>query len=674
VSEAMLMDTVVPPVSPPSPGVESLRAQWRRCWRVPPRLSMSEWAERRRVLDARTSARSGPWRNAQMPHAVGIMDAICSPEVRTVTMCASTQGAKTEVLINAIGYFNEQSPGPGMLVYPTRDMCSDILKTRIRPALAMLVATEQETIDAGGQTVDERLEVGASGDDGTAFFVSLSRMNLWATGSNAHAALTSRPIKILIMDEVQHFDADAPGLASERTRSFPDYKNIAAGNPDTVEGYLWQRYLQSDRRTYQVPCPHCGQYQELLFSKLKWDGKLGATQEQVKASIRYECHGCGAEISPGEKPAMLARGVWVPDGMEAARHTGELGGEGGRLGPRDHAGFKWSQLISPFVPWWKVAWEFIHDQKGNPSPTWINSVLGEPFSPPGQHLRWETVKKHFAAIAVGGYETGVVPAEAVCLTAGIDVGDRHLWVAVRAWSPGAKKSWLIHCDRLDAPCEDKAACLAALSEVRRWEFPLAADHPARKAAGDRGMGIWQALLDTGDGDRTDELYGWCLTPCPGGCVLIAGKGRSELGPLSHREAEVYKDAATKEKSDRITLPLFWVSNLYFKNQLAGHLRQRALGESRINAAEEVVGENVDRWYWPAWEDDSWQQVYAQHVTNEKLIAAKTKEGVKLRWVLRREGLPNHLWDADCYAAAAGKIAGVERAAVPPELVGRARRK
>ena len=40
----------------------------------PEELNVSEWAERYRVLDAKSSALPGPWRNDKTPYLVGIMD------------------------------------------------------------------------------------------------------------------------------------------------------------------------------------------------------------------------------------------------------------------------------------------------------------------------------------------------------------------------------------------------------------------------------------------------------------------------------------------------------------------------------------------------------------------------------------------------------------------------
>ena len=42
---------------------------------VPPEnITVSEWAEKYRQLDAKTTARPGPWRNSSTPYLKGLMD------------------------------------------------------------------------------------------------------------------------------------------------------------------------------------------------------------------------------------------------------------------------------------------------------------------------------------------------------------------------------------------------------------------------------------------------------------------------------------------------------------------------------------------------------------------------------------------------------------------------
>ena len=54
--------------------------------RPPERVTVSEWANRNRILDAKTSAMPGRWRTETVPYLRTIMDAFNEPGIETVTL------------------------------------------------------------------------------------------------------------------------------------------------------------------------------------------------------------------------------------------------------------------------------------------------------------------------------------------------------------------------------------------------------------------------------------------------------------------------------------------------------------------------------------------------------------------------------------------------------------
>jgi len=662
----------------PVSAMDVIDAAWCEAWSVPEPVNVSTWAERRRVLEADNSARPGRWSNEDYPFLVEIMNAVSDPRIRKVSSRKPSQNGGTEAMYNSIFWANEQAPGPAYYVHPTKDELAKVLQHRLLPAMRAVGSCSAAGV--GVPDMDDAGQHRAAKASG--LMVQMTRMHLNCVGSNVPVAMKSWPARYAFIDELDECAEGTSVLIEERLSTFPERKLVRVSTPKVAEPEegIDLAFSQSDRRRWHVPCPHCGFYQELRFSRLKWDGGVSASQEKVKSTLRYECHDCGAEIAPVEKRGMVRRGVWVPAGMEAERHTGRLSGE--RLGPADHAGFTWSKLISPRTEWWEIAWGWC-ERKGKPDAEWYGQTFGEPWSAEGVDLPWERVKQHFAPLARGGYQSDVVPLEAVCLTAGIDVQRAGLWVTVRAWSAGGKRSWLVYSDYRDAPLKDRAAAEAAVADVRRWTFPMAPEHPGRAVWGDRGMPIWGAMVDSGDGVRTDEVYGWCQTPVAGGCQLIAAKGVPDLGPYPFRPSTATRDAAVVEREDRRELELILVSNLYYKSRLAGFLHQTAVGESSIAAraagdgadADAMGAERGERWFWPAWPVDEmgrevtecWHRYYCKHVTSEKLAPVRTSGGrgrVSVRWVLKRAGDDNHLWDADVLAACCADVLGVDRAEVP----------
>ena len=85
----------------------------------PENITVSEWAENYRVLDSKTSALPGPWRNEKTPYLKEIMDELINYDTERIIFVKPTQVGGTEALQNMLGYVIQQDPSPTMIVYPT---------------------------------------------------------------------------------------------------------------------------------------------------------------------------------------------------------------------------------------------------------------------------------------------------------------------------------------------------------------------------------------------------------------------------------------------------------------------------------------------------------------------------------------------------------------------------
>jgi len=91
--------------------------------------------------------------------------------------------------------------------------------------------------------------------------------HLTMAGANSPASLASRPIRLVLCDEVDRYPAsagdegDPVSLATKRTATFWNRKRVLTSTP-TVKGVsrIERAYESSDQRRYHVPCPHCGHY------------------------------------------------------------------------------------------------------------------------------------------------------------------------------------------------------------------------------------------------------------------------------------------------------------------------------------------------------------------------------------------------------------------------------
>lgn len=198
--------------------------------RPPPPLTVSQWADRYRVLSAESSAEPGRWHTEKAPYQRAIMDAIGDPHVRSVVVMSAAQIGKTDAFIlNPLGYYMDYAPCPVMCMQPTLDMGQTLSKDRIAPMirdtprLTGLVDTKSRY---AGNTVMKKNFPGG---------------HITIVGANSPSSLASRPIKVLLADEIDRYpksagtEGDPLDLAKKRQTTFWDYKTVMVSTP-TIKG------------------------------------------------------------------------------------------------------------------------------------------------------------------------------------------------------------------------------------------------------------------------------------------------------------------------------------------------------------------------------------------------------------------------------------------------------
>ena len=375
----------------------------------PERVSLWQWADQYRRLSSEASAAPGAW--TTLPYQREVLDAI-SPHSRyaQVVLMWGSQLGKTEMLLTLIAYIIAAQPGPILVVQPTLSMAEAFSKDRISPmvrdmeVLRGLVA-DPKARDAGS-TIFHRRFVGG---------------HLTIVGSNSPAGLASRPIRYLLMDEIDRWEASAGAegdpatLAIARTRTFWNRKIVMVSSPTTRgASRIEQAWLESDQREYHVPCPHCGQYQRLIWGRVEWP-------EGRPHEAQYRCAGCERLIHHTQKGLMLANGRWEPSNPGSAI-----------------AGFHLSELYSPWRGWGELAVEWLTAQ-GNVERlrAFVNTSLAELWDDQvaGQVSEDELLARREAY----GPQ---LPDQVALLTAGVDVQDDRLECSVGGWGRG-EECWLI---------------------------------------------------------------------------------------------------------------------------------------------------------------------------------------------------------------------------------------
>ena len=462
--------------------------------RPPPKLTVSQWADAKRMLSRESSAEPGRWHTDRAPYQREIMDAFNDPDIEAVVFIKAAQVGATEIVNNIVGYHIDQDACSILVVQPNvKPMAEAWSKDRLAPMLRDTPCLRDKVRDPrardSGNTITHKVFPGGQ---------------LTVAGANSSAGLASRPIRIVLNDEIDRFPASAGSegdpiaLGKKRTITFWNRKEGLFSTP-TLKGVsrIESAYDESDQRHYEVPCPRCGVYQ-----CLEWQGiafERDKDDQLIVDSVRYVCQTCAAAIDESEKPEMLERGYWV-----AARPM------------RSTAGFRLNGLYSPWLRWAECVQEFL-DAKANPErlKVWVNTILGETWEEKGDRV--DVTDRHLER------HDAEVPSGVGVLTAGVDLQKDRLEVLVVGWGTG-QESWRVWHERIYGdPVQDDVWQRLEVLLTRPYQHVNGAPQRIRCAAIDSGS-------------YTDSVYRFVAPRQRRGVYAI--KGRGEPGyPIIGRPAK-----------------------------------------------------------------------------------------------------------------------------------------
>ena len=486
----------------------------------PEDITVSEWAEKYRVLDSKTSAFPGPWRNEKTPYLVGIMDEFRNYETEEIIFVKPTQVGGTEVLLNALGHIIHQDPSPTMVVYPSEELAKSISDNRLDP---MLLASPP---------LRERYKINESSQ----LELQFDGMYLSLVGSNSPANLASKPIRFLFFDETDKYpgaskkEADPISLARERTKTFTHNRKIFMTSTPTLRtGHIWKALEGADLvKHFFVPCPHCGEFIELKWAQIKFPDNEGMSYADRAEFAFYVCQECGSVITDNQKPQMLRYGEWrvVKENTQFARKVG----------------FWLNTLYSPFVRFSEVAKAFL-TSKDDPDAfqNFVNSWLAEP---------WEDTKLKTNADMVMDRQTDVpeftVPDWAKLLTAGVDVQENCLYWTIRAWGNYLTSQNIAH---------GQAYSFADIERIMNLQY--------ERQDGTDPLVVALALIDSGY--DADAVYDFCAMNSD---WALPSKGSSNP-MMSHFKLS----KVNKTDSKAYGMNLVMVDGGKYKDMIAGRLRK-----------------------------------------------------------------------------------------------------
>ena len=415
-----------------------------------------------------------------------MMDAVNDPKVESVVIMSAAQVGKTEIINNIIGYFIHQDPSPILLLQPTLQMGEAWSKDRLMPmardskVFGDLISTDKKR--DGGNTILHKSFPGG---------------HITIAGANSPASLASRPIRIVMMDEVDRYplsageEGDPVNLARKRTTTFWNRKIVMVSTP-TIKGQsrISAAYESSDKRQYHVPCPQCGHMQVLAWKGVSWP-------EKQPEKAHYICLENGCIITDADKPKMLQDGKWLA--------TAPFSGA---------AGFHLNELYSPWVSFAEIACNFLEAKKMPETlKTFTNTALAETWD---ADQEGEGVEQHILQQRCEKYR--YAPYGVLFLTCGVDVQNDRIEGEILGWGK-QYESWSVDYFVIHGN--------PALPEIwNRLQEKLEAVVLHQSGL---PMKIFTTCIDSG-GHYTDEVYRFC-TRVRGGLRVFAVKGASQMGKI-----------------------------------------------------------------------------------------------------------------------------------------------
>lgn len=582
--------------------------QERRAWAPPERLTPSVWTERYRVLPPSISPEPGPYRLARTPYWRDVLDAVAEIGVEEIVCLKPAQIGWSELTRNILGYWVDNDPGPILIVMPSQESAREIVDEKIRSLV--------ETTPAVSRHLSDRAS------DFTKSTIKFDTCTLHVGWAGSPNALATRTVRYGLLDEVDKYplyagrEADPVSLAKERTKTYKHRRKVLIGSTPTLRtGFIWRAYEGcGDKRRFYVPCPHCGEYQPLVWTGVKWpkldiaDKQKTAEAVEQKNLAYYECQHCHGQIVERQRLPMLSRGVWLSEGQTIDR-AGQVRGERPRA---KRVGFWLNALYSPWCSFSDVAAEGLRsmgDQQRwqNFKNSWLAEVFEEQVS---------VIKvSELASRVAGSPPPLVVPQWAGVLIASADTQkDRVYWV-VRAWGKDYR-SQLIHFG-------------VALTFDELYRLTLGASYQVDGL--DFRVSPHLLLIDSGgtvsstnpEVSRTDEVY------------EFARHDPARILPLKGANSTTSLPWEYSGKQNQLGITLVRINTQFYKDRL------------------NTLRGDPDRWLLNKAVTDE----YLAHQAAEHKIWVREK-GIYL-WQPQSAGAPNHYFDCCVYNCCGADIAHIE---------------
>lgn len=563
----------------------------------PPDLKLSEWADKYRQLSSEASAEPGRWKTAKAPYQKEIMDAITDIEVKKVVVMSAAQVGKTDAMIlNPIGYYIHYEPSPIMVLQPTIQMAETFSKDRLSPMLrdtAVLTDKVNDKSRNSGNTILQKIFPGG---------------HVTMVGANSPSSLASRPIRILLADEIDRYPATAGSegdplfLAGKRLTTFWNRKEVNVSTPTIKDlSRIELEYEHSSKGEWNAPCPHCGELQPLVWSGVLFD-------KEDLSEINYVCSKCGAISSEVEWKERYKDGKFIhADPDNPVR------------------GFHLNTLASTLSTWREIVEKFLEAneavKKGNVElmKVWTNTELGQTWEEDGETIDDSELLKRRESYNCE------IPLEVLYLTAGVDTQDDRFEVEVVGWGPDYE-SWGIKYAAIYGDTTNKQSTV--------WnDLDVFLSQTFQKKDGTK-LKIVVTCIDSG-GHSTNNVYKFCKARFNRKVFAIKG---------SNDSAAAYIQKPTKNNREQAYL--FTIGVDTGKSWLMDRLKVEEPGPGYC--------------HFPKEDGKGYDEKYFKGLTSEKKVMRYKMGRPYFAWELKDKGEHRRNEALDCrnYATAAIEISAL----------------
>lgn len=594
--------------------IEELFTSIRHSWSPPPRLTLSEWADRYAVLSAESSAEVGRWKT--IPYQRGMLDACTDRAIERVTIIKSARVGYTKMLNHLIGYHMHYDPCPIMVAQPTigdaEGWSKDELAPMLRdtPVLEGLVADTSKR-DSGNTILHKQFPGG----------------QIRIVGADSPRGFRRVTMRVLLLDEVDGYSASAGEegdqikLAERRTDTFWNRKIVAGSTPTLDQTSRIKRLFElSDQRHYFVPCPECKKTQVLRWERMKWESKQPET-------VRYICEHC-------EAPIEYRWQRWMVEEADRLQRAGDptAGWVARRQDIKGHAGFHiWAAYsYSPNATWPHLVREWLDCYKNiEQRKVFCNTVLGEAYKGEGDAPEWKRIYDRREPYAIN-----TVPVGGLVLVAGADVQKDRIEVEIVAYGRNMR-SWSVDyrvfpgdTSVIDGPGSPWNGLAELLNES--WRHPYGGELRVR-------------LLGVDSSYQTNAVYNWVRRWPVNRVLALDGRDSYQMIIGQPKAVEVTERGKRKSKS----VKLWPVGVSLIKTELYGWLKQ-----------DRPTAESGNEFPFGYCHHPEYPEEYFKQLTAEEIVPRLVKGFRRYQWEKVRER--NEALDCRVYARACTGLLGIDR--------------